>query len=343
MAGETVLVTGASGFIAAHVVQQLVEQGYKVIGTVRSDAKGDFFKKQYGDKFDYEIVKDISTLDAFDHVFKAHPDIVYVLHTASPFHFKSTDHEKDLLIPAINGTRSALTAADKFGANVKKVVITSSLAAMMQNPPRMEDHSMIYTSADWNPITYELGKKSASNAYVASKKLAESTAWDYIKEKSPKYAITTIQIPIVYGPPINDVTINSLSTSTGQFYGLIKQDRAKNPNLPRLLTFYIDVRDAATAHVRAMTCKELDNKRSFHVGGLGPAQRFVDTLRKLHPELDATLPIGEPGSYDPKNYAQYDVSDAKKYLNMEYISFEKTVEDTYERLRQIEKDGEAKL
>lgn len=334
---EKVLVTGASGFIAAHIIKQLIDQGFQVVGTVRSDAKGEFFKKQYGSKFEYEIVKDISELNAFDHVFKAHSDIDYVLHTASPFHFKSKDHEKDLLIPAINGTRSALLAAHKYGPNVKKVVVTSSFAAMMQNPDRLGDHSMVYSEQHWNPITYEMGKKNAGNGYVASKKLAETAAWDFVKEEKPKFAVTTIQIPMVYGPPINDVTLKSLSTSTGQFYRLMNQDRAKNTKLFNPLIFYIDVRDAAKAHIGAMKCKDLDGKRSFHVGGIATGQRFVDTLRKLYPELDATLPFGKPGSFNVKDHAQYDLSSAKKYLNMEYLPFETTVTDTYTALRSMEK------
>lgn len=59
MAVEKVLVTGASGFVAAHIIKQLIGQGYAVVGTVRSDSKDEFFSKQYP-LFQYEIVKDIS-------------------------------------------------------------------------------------------------------------------------------------------------------------------------------------------------------------------------------------------------------------------------------------------
>lgn len=338
-----VLVTGASGFIAAHVIQQLIEQGYIVVGTVRSNAKGEFFKKQYGDKFQYEIVKDISVLNSFDHVFKAHPDIVYVQHTASPFHFKAKNPELDLLLPAINGTRSALLAAHKYGPNVKKVVVTSSFAAMTQIPDNTYDHSFTYNSSHWNPITYEEGKKNSVNGYVASKKLAETSAWDFVKEEKPKFAITTIQIPNVYGPPINDVTPKSLGTTNGSFYKLMTQDRHKNSKIPFMFPFYVDVRDVATAHVRAMTATGLDGKRSFNMAGYAPPQRILDTLRKFYPELDATLPIGTPGSYSEAKFAKFDVSDSQKYLHIDYIPFEKTVMDTYNAIRELEKKESAKL
>ena len=58
-----VLVSGATGYIAAWVVQNLLERGYAVRGTVRSVAKGDFLKKafaSYGDRFELVVVEDIA-------------------------------------------------------------------------------------------------------------------------------------------------------------------------------------------------------------------------------------------------------------------------------------------
>jgi nucleoside-diphosphate-sugar epimerase len=58
-----VLVSGASGFIAMWVVRTLLEQGFAVRGTVRSQDKGEHLKKafkSYGDKFELAIVPDIA-------------------------------------------------------------------------------------------------------------------------------------------------------------------------------------------------------------------------------------------------------------------------------------------
>jgi uncharacterized protein YbjT (DUF2867 family) len=60
--GSTVLVSGASGFIAAHLCSTLLTQGYKVRGTVRSKEKGQYLVdllKGVGD-FEYVIVEDIA-------------------------------------------------------------------------------------------------------------------------------------------------------------------------------------------------------------------------------------------------------------------------------------------
>lgn len=63
----TVLVTGASGFIAVWTVQKFLEQGFSVVGTVRSAEKGDWLKEKfasYGDKLSYVIVGDIAQVCA---------------------------------------------------------------------------------------------------------------------------------------------------------------------------------------------------------------------------------------------------------------------------------------
>ena len=51
-----VLVTGANGFVAAWIVQLLIERGYSVIGTVRSESKGTYLKEKFGDNFEFAVV-----------------------------------------------------------------------------------------------------------------------------------------------------------------------------------------------------------------------------------------------------------------------------------------------
>lgn len=62
-----VLVSGATGYIAAWVVQNLLERGYAVRGTARSVTKGDFLKKvfaSYGDRFEVVLVEDIAKVSS---------------------------------------------------------------------------------------------------------------------------------------------------------------------------------------------------------------------------------------------------------------------------------------
>lgn len=334
---DLVLLTGASGFIAGHIVKQLFEQGYKVLGTVRSDAKGEFIKKQYPD-FEYEIVTDISTPSAFDAVFQAHPDIKYVLHTASPFHFQGNDPEKELLIPAINGTKSALSAAHKYGANVKKIVITSSFAAMVQYPFNLDDPNFVYTEKNWNNITYEEAKTNNVLGYFASKTFAERAAWDFLEAEKPKFTITTIQVPYVFGPPINDITLKNLNTSNQIIQSVLTN--STDLELPGSPLLYVDVRDVAATHITAMTNAGLDNKRCFSSTGVANNQLLLDTLRKVRPQYTEGLTnVGVPGSFDPANFVKFDNSESQKYLQLKYKTLEETVADTADRLKELAKES----
>lgn len=332
-----VLVTGASGFLAAHIIQQLYAKGYTVIGTVRSDAKGEFLVKQYPE-FKYEIVKDVSVDDAFDHVFQAHPDVDYVLHTASPFHFNGTDPEKDLVIPAVNGTLSALKAAKKYGANVKKVVVTSSFAAMVQIPV-IRDSSFVYTEKTWSNLTRETSVANAYLGYFGSKALAEKAAWEFLETEKPNFAITTIQIPYVWGPTINDIGVETMNTSNGIILDLItprEGDRDWDMDC-----YWIDVRDAAATHLIGMTESGLDNKRCFSVAGVANLQSVADTLSATRPDLDAVLAKGTPGTFDATKYAAVDNSESQKYLKMTYIPLAKTLSDTVDRILELKKAAAA--
>lgn len=60
--GSRILVTGASGFIATHLVSHLLMNGFKVRGTVRSESKGKYLEKLFKGvgEFEYVIVEDIA-------------------------------------------------------------------------------------------------------------------------------------------------------------------------------------------------------------------------------------------------------------------------------------------
>lgn len=116
----TALVSGASGFIAAHTVQELIKNGYTVVGSVRSKEKGEYVKLSgKPESFSYEIVEDIAQDGAFDEFVEKHQEATVFLHTASPFHYNVTDVEKELLKPAVDGTKNALLSIAKYGPNIR--------------------------------------------------------------------------------------------------------------------------------------------------------------------------------------------------------------------------------
>jgi len=67
---QKVLVTGASGFIAVWITKALLENGFTVLGTVRSSSKGDYLKalfKEFGDAFEYILVENIEVVSDLLH------------------------------------------------------------------------------------------------------------------------------------------------------------------------------------------------------------------------------------------------------------------------------------
>lgn len=112
-----VLLTGASGFIAAHTLDILLERGHSVVGTVRSQEKADKIKAQYKgkyeDKLSFAIVPDIAQPGAFDEAVKSDPPFEAVLHTASPFHFNVTDVQKVRFVNVAQGWWLSLTGSHR--------------------------------------------------------------------------------------------------------------------------------------------------------------------------------------------------------------------------------------
>ncbi|KAF7531066.1 hypothetical protein G7054_g9246 [Neopestalotiopsis clavispora] len=164
-----VLVTGGSGFIAAHIIRTLLQNSYTVVTTVRSPAKGNNVLTSHADisngKLSYLVVSDITNPKAFEHVFRRGIPFSAVFHTASPFHDNFVDPVDGLLKPAINGTKNILHAIKAYAPTCKRVVITSSFAAIV-NPNRPPK---IYDESSWNPVSWDEAVTDRTKAYRGSK------------------------------------------------------------------------------------------------------------------------------------------------------------------------------
>ncbi|KAJ3820713.1 hypothetical protein F5880DRAFT_1615323 [Lentinula raphanica] len=143
--GSTVLVTGANGYIAAWIVRTLLEEGYRVRGTVRTRDKGRALQKifeKFETKFEFVVVPDITKDGAFD---EAVQDVDAIAHAASPVNF-STEDPQDLIRPAVRGTESILQSASQAGSKVRRIVYTSSVAAILEVDPKPRT----FTEENWN-------------------------------------------------------------------------------------------------------------------------------------------------------------------------------------------------
>jgi nucleoside-diphosphate-sugar epimerase len=212
-----VLLTGASGFLAAHILDTLLQHGHAVVATVRSQAKADRLRqtrqKISEDMLNFVLVEDVARSDAFDKAVVSDPPFDAVIHTASPFHYNVKDIQTELLDPAMKGTIGILTSIKKFAPSVKTVVITSSFAAIV-NPSKGLWPEHTYSEADWNPMSLEDALSHPAKGYTASKAFAEKAAWNFMEIEKPSFTLTTIMPPLIFGPIAGTVSsLDSLNTS----------------------------------------------------------------------------------------------------------------------------------
>ncbi|KAI0407943.1 NAD dependent epimerase/dehydratase [Xylaria palmicola] len=332
-----VLLTGGSGFIATHILELLLEHGHEVVTTVRSEEKAKIIRDAHpGAKLTVAIVPDIAQPNAFDEVMQT-PGLEYVQHTASPFHFKFTDAKTEILDPAIKGTTSVLEAIKKYAPTVRRVVITSSFAAIL-SPSELANPNKTWSEADWNPSTYEDGLTGPpGTTYRVSKVLAEKAAWDFKEREKPNFDIATVNPPFVFGPVVHHLSsLANINTSNGNMVALIV-GRWKSEIPPTGVHLWVDVRDVAKAHVAAMERPEAGGQRFFAVTGLFTNRDLVPIVRKHFPQLADKLPEdGVPGGDYPgssiANISKYDNSKATKVLGIDWIPLEESVVDTIKSL-----------
>ncbi|KAK6462769.1 protein induced by osmotic stress [Scheffersomyces coipomensis] len=326
MSSQTVFISGATGYIAQHIIVQLLSSGYNVIGQVRSSAKGDTLSKDFNNKnFSYEIVKVLEEEGAFDEVLAKHPEVSIFLHTASPVSFHVEDNERDMLIPAVNGTKNVLASIKRVAPQMKRVVVTSSVVAA-STFAELEDPTYVGGENTWLPITYEEAKTSDSQiAYAVSKKYAELAAWDFVKQEQPNFELSTVLPGYVFGPQAFESGVANLNLTAAYLASALQLK--KDDKIPAAGGLSVDVRDIALAHILAFENKEAAGKRLVGYGNRFNFQQVVDIIRRNFKDLVNTLPVAEfaPDFFD--SYVPYGDVESRKALGIDYIKFEKTVVD----------------
>jgi len=325
--GSTVLVTGVTGFIGAWAAEILLQEGYKVIGTVRDEQKASQLKEtfdKYGDAFRLATVKDLQEEGAFNEVARR---VDGILHVASPFHFNTKDVKKDLIEPAVNGTLNLLKSAAQ-SKTVSRVVVTSSFAAMMEQ----KEAPFTFTEEVWNKSSSKEVEKDNTNSfhgYLASKSEAEQAAWDFVKNEKPSFDLAVINPVYVFGPVVQPVKdAESLNTSAGMIFATLSGKDIPNEGNHQN---YVDVRDVARAHVRALQNEEAGGHR--HITSAGPfgQGQIAGILKKHFPEAKVQQPKTEEL---PKTGLTAESLTAKN-LGIDYIPLEKSVVDTAESLKRF--------
>jgi nucleoside-diphosphate-sugar epimerase len=326
---QTILVTGANGYIGGHVLKVALEKGYHVRAVVRGEKSSQKFRTifaSYGDQLSWAYVPDMTVVDDYASAFENPPKpITGIIHLASPFTLHVKDNKHDLLEPAVKGAVGILEAAKRYDSDsLRRVVLTSSFASIIDMTKGYRP-GYVYTEKDWNPQGWETADLDGSTAYCASKKLAEKAAWDWMEANKPGFDLVTINPPWVFGPHVDGVAdLDKLNQSSAILAQLL--DATKIP--PVDFAGFVDVRDLAAAEILALETPAAGGQR-FLFGSHFDYQTAADVLRENVPELRSRVPEGTPGAGLTEPMYALDGSKAERVLGIKYTPLKETMKDSF--------------
>ncbi|GAA5880689.1 hypothetical protein JCM16303_004313 [Sporobolomyces ruberrimus] len=308
--GSLVLVTGANGFVASHVIEQLLLHGYRVRGTVRAPEKLDTLKRRWDDKFpdqfEYAVVEDICVDHAFDEAMKGCDGVAHVASNVS----NSPNSFDEVIRDAVEGTLNALRGAAAT-PTVKRVVLTSSFIAV-GFPGGEEKRGRKLGHEDFNVEVVEIAKSLPDDSpmkvdlnYFSSKVQAEMAAWKFVQENEPSFTLNTICSSWCLGEIFDP---SRQTTSTPGMTRAIFLAKPGDPLPPVKSIEYVPVRDTALLHVGALILPGVANKRLISSAYADDWTRALSIFRKRFPNREF---CGDPAQADfPSTESSYDVQES---------------------------------
>ncbi|WPH00548.1 Hypothetical protein R9X50_00337700 [Acrodontium crateriforme] len=255
MAGDLVLITGATGHLGFQVLKQALEQGYQIRAAVRSASKAKVVKDAVKDlnrdsQLDFVVVPDFLVPGAFD---SAVQGVKYIIHVASPITSgiaDTADHEELLIKPAVYGTLGVFESAAK-SPSVKRIVITSSIVAIASvNEIFIEGTKGATITAESRTADVPGPYPGTMAAYAASKVAALNAAEKWIKENKPKFDVIHIHPSFIFGR--DDLTTTVEGFTSGGTNGIPLTIALGKPAIEAGGYLITTVWDTARIHVDAL-------------------------------------------------------------------------------------------
>jgi len=317
----------------------LLEKGYTVRLTVRDKTKKNKYQHLIDIDRDNKLEfweANLLTKGAFD---KPAEGCSAIIHMASPFISRFKDAQRELIEPALEGTRNVLNAATK-STTVKKVILTSSVAAVFGDNIDMKELSI----SEFTEEHFNSSSTVSHQPYAYSKVLAEKEAWK-INKNQDQWKLVVINPSFVMGPSLtknsNSESLNFMEEMLSGKYYL---------GAPNLMFGFVDVRDVAKAHILTL---EKDNAEGRHilVERTISVYEFSQIIKKLYGSK-YKLPLmqspkmmlyfvgwmfGLKNKFISRNVG-YDIklnaTKSIENLGLTYIPLEKTIEDMVTQMQE---------
>ncbi|MFT3696411.1 MAG: aldehyde reductase [Kofleriaceae bacterium] len=271
---STVLVTGGTGFIAQHCIIALLAAGHRVRTTVRSlarEAEVRSYVKTAGDLT--FIAADLSNDAGWSEAAKG---CDYAIHPASPTPSGDQVRLEEWVKPAVDGNLRVLRASRDAG--VKRVVLTSAFGAVGMG--HSASHRRPFDETDWTNLD-----SPTVAPYQRSKTLSERASWDWIAKEGGALELAAINPVAVLGPALGEDSSHSIA--------IVKNLLAGQP-IPKINSGYVDVRDVADLHLRAMTDPKAKGERFLAIAGSSMSMLEVaNVLRARMPAISQKVKTRE--------------------------------------------------
>ncbi|KAJ4838818.1 hypothetical protein Tsubulata_049165 [Turnera subulata] len=234
-----VCVTGATGYVASWLVMRLLEQGYSVNATVRSDPERkkdiSYITNLPGASDKLKIFNaDLSQPDSFKAAIEG---CIGVFHVAHPMEFEGKQHEEVITKMAVDGLLGILRSC-LDSKTVKRFVYTSTAATVMFNGKGLT----LVDENTWSDLDIcRSNEFSFLTPYYVSKTLTEKTALEFAETNGLE--LVTVILPLVVGPFIFPAIPASVALALGFILGYQKQYIGRNNwNM-------VHIDDAIRAHI----------------------------------------------------------------------------------------------
>lgn len=276
---EKVLLTGITGFLGAHTAITLLNAGYEVIGTLRSEGRKaailQVIKKHTAniDRLSFAVA-DLSDKDIW---YELTQGVDFIQHVASPFPSTLPKNEDELIRPAKDGTLNILRAAARN--NVKRVILTSGLCSIAYGIDEWDDNK-VFNENDWTNINSD----KDITPYYKSKTIAERAAWDYMKSNLTDLELVTVCPGAILGPVLEEDYGNSANMIIALLDG-------SYPAIPKIGFDLVDVRSVADLLVKAMESPKAPGNRYIAASEYLKFKEVASILKERYP--DRKIPRAE--------------------------------------------------